>query len=158
MKIAFNTVRENRKLLCTYLDEIPQEKLLTIPPTFNNNIWWNIAHVAVTHQLLLYKLSGLPLNLPDSVITKYSKGSFPDDSFDQEEFDLIRNNLVSLVDLSEKDFNNGLFKTYYEYKTSANITLKNVEDAIKFNMFHEGIHLGSILALRRAIGENSFGL
>ncbi len=152
MKIPFTTTREIRKFLCGFLDEIPREKLLAIPPGFNNNIWWNIAHVVVTHQLLLYKLSGLPLNLPDAIIAKYSKGSFPDDSFDQEEFDIIRKNLVSLVDLSEEDYSKGFFKSYHEYNTSANVTLKKVEDAIQFNVFHEGMHLGSILALRRSLG------
>jgi len=35
--------------------------------------------------------------------------------------------------------------------TTPKIPLNNVEDAIAFNVFHEGIHTGSILALAKAI-------
>ncbi len=31
------------------------------------------------------------------------------------------------------------------------LVLKSIEDAIQFNNFHEGIHLGYILALKKAL-------
>ncbi len=35
--------------------------------------------------------------------------------------------------------------------TSAGIRLESVEDAIAFNNFHEGIHLGYVMALKKAL-------
>jgi hypothetical protein len=32
------------------------------------------------------------------------------------------------------------------------VTLNSAEESIGFNNFHEGIHLGSVLALRRVLG------
>jgi len=53
--------------------------------------------------------------------------------------------------LLEKDHAAGKFKSFQPYKTSAGVPLNDVEDAIAFNHFHEGIHLGYILALRKVI-------
>ena len=152
MKFQFYNCRETRKILVNFLETISREDLLAIPEHFNNNIWWNIAHVAVTQQLLVYKLSGLALNLPDDIIAKYAKGSLPSEEPSEEEFNSIKKALVDLVVKTEEDYNKGIFKNYNPYTTSANVTLESVEDAITFNNFHEGIHIGSILALRRALG------
>lgn len=152
MKFQFYNCRETRKILVNFLETISKEDLLAIPEHFNNNIWWNIAHVAVTQQLLVYKLSGLALNLPDDIIAKYGKGSIPSNEPSEEEFNSIKKALVDLVVKTEEDYNKGIFKNYNPYTTSANVTLESVEDAITFNNFHEGIHIGSILALRRALG------
>ena len=151
MDFQFYNCREIRKILVNFLETISRDHLLAIPEHFNNNIWWNIAHVAVTHQLLVYKLSGLAVNLPDEIIAKYSKGTHPGDKPSDEEFELIKNALVQLVDKAEEDYKKGIFENYHPYTTSANVTIESVEDAITFNNFHEGIHIGSILALRRAL-------
>lgn len=39
-----------------------------------------------------------------------------------------------------------------EYTVStANFTLKSIDDAMQFNNFHEGIHIGIILQLRKFV-------
>lgn len=152
MKFQFYNCRETRKILVNFLETISREDLLAIPEHFNNNIWWNIAHVAVTQQLLIYKLNGLEVNLPDEIIATYAKGSRPVEEPSEEDFNLIKKALIELVDKAEEDYQKGVFKNYNSYTTSANVTLESVEDAITFNNFHEGIHIGSILALRRALG------
>jgi hypothetical protein len=48
---------------------------LKVPEGFNNNIIWNIAHVIVTQQILVYKLSGLPMIVTDEMVEKYRKGT-----------------------------------------------------------------------------------
>ena len=58
MEKLFDILLKNRKILHDYLHKTSQEDLFKIPEGFNNNIWWNIAHVVVTPQLLLYGLSG----------------------------------------------------------------------------------------------------
>ena len=51
----------------------------------------------------------------------------------------------------EEDYHKGVFKTYNEYTTSYNVTLNNIEKAIMFNNVHEGLHLGYIMALKKAL-------
>ncbi len=145
---------KTRVLYVKFLTEIPIEKLVEIPAGFNNNIWWNAAHVAVTQQLLVYKLSGLEPHLSEAFINAYRKGSVPDTNYvpTQEEVDRLKASLIELIARTKADLGLGVFKAYQPYLTSAGVTLNNVTDAMTFNLVHEGMHIGSILALKKALG------
>lgn len=147
----FDTTVKNRKLLHKILDSTPKDKLLKIPEGFRNNIWWNIAHVVVTQQLLVYKFSGLQIRIPEAYVDKFKKGSVPDGSATDEEIKEIGDFLLSTAEWAKEDYENGLFENYNEYTTSLNVTLGNVEDAMTFNVFHEGLHLGAVLALKKLV-------
>ncbi len=151
MKKLFDITLQNRKLLYRILENTPREQLTTIPEGYRNNIWWNIAHVVVTQQLLLYKKSGLPMNVSDALVDKFKKGTVPDGSVTEDEIELISAFLFSTAETAEADYDKGLFTNYDEYTTSAKVTLRTVEDAIAFNVFHEGLHLGAILSLQKVL-------
>ena len=134
------------------MDNCTLEQLNTIPKGFKNNIIWNIGHIIVTQQLLAYKLSGLAMMVTDEMIAKYQKGSAPQGNVSQEEVEAIKNLLFTTITKTQEDLDNGLFQNYMEYTVStANFTLKNIEDAMQFNNFHEGIHIGVILQLRKFV-------
>jgi len=42
-----------------YFDNYTLEQLNKIPEGFSNNLIWNIGHIIVTQQVLIYKLSNL---------------------------------------------------------------------------------------------------
>ena len=147
MEKLFNITLQNRKTLYRILKDTSREQLLNIPDGFRNNIWWNIAHVVVTQQILVYKLSGLPMRISEALVDKFRKGTLPDGTATEEEIEIITGFLFSTIEWTQEDYANGLFKTYNEYTTSVKVTLSSVEDAIAFNVYHEGLHLGSILAL-----------
>ncbi|HET8735463.1 MAG TPA: DinB family protein [Pricia sp.] len=153
MEKKFDTILQNRKLLYKILDTTPRRQLLEIPTGFRNNIWWNIAHVVVTQQLLVYKFSGLQIRVPDEFVEKFKKGTAPDGTASDTEIKTIADFLLSTAEWAKEDYENGLFREYNEYTTSLNVTLKSVEDAITFNVFHEGLHLGAILALQKVVGK-----
>jgi len=142
---------KNRIILKRFLEEISLDDLNKIPEGFSNNIIWNIAHVVVTQQLLIYKLSGLPMYISDEMVSKYRNKTKPEGDVTQAEVNEISDLLESLPIQTEKDVAAGIFKTYTEYTVSLGTTLTNAHQAIEFNNFHEGIHLGYILALRKAI-------
>ena len=151
MDWTFDITLKNRILLKNFLENHTLEELNTVPEGFNNNIIWNIAHTIVTQQLLTYKLSGLPMLVSDEMVITYQKGSKVERNVSQAEVDEIKSLLFSTVEKTKDDYNNKRFKTYTEYTTSTNSTITKVEDAIVFNNFHEGIHLGYILALRKSL-------
>ncbi|MDO7172271.1 DinB family protein [Mariniflexile sp. AS56] len=139
---AFNRIIENTSL----------EDLNKIPEGFNNNILWNIGHIVVTQQLLAYKLAGLPMLASDELVGKYKKDSKPEGTATEEEVNEIKTLLFSTVEKTKEDYGNGLFKNYQEYTVSTTgNTLKNIEDAFEFILFHEGMHLGYVMALLRVL-------
>ncbi|MDX1363703.1 MAG: DinB family protein [Arenibacter latericius] len=148
---AFNISLQNRKILYKFLKDTPRDLLLKIPNGYRNNIWWNIAHVVVTQQLLIYKLGRQPMRVDSALVEKFQKGTVPDGTASEEEIKEITELLLATVEWAQEDYENGIFTNYQEYTTSANVTLKRVEDAILFNVFHEGIHLGTILSLQKAV-------
>ncbi len=151
MNFAFEIIHKNRKILYTFLKEAPLEYLNKIPEGFNNNIFWNIAHVVVTQELLVYNLSGLPMIVSDNLVSKYRKGTSPESNATQEQVDELKTLLFSTYERLVDDYEKGVFKDYSPYTTSTNTTINNVEEAINFNLFHEGIHLGYVLALKRVL-------
>ncbi|GEQ85037.1 hypothetical protein ULMS_05450 [Patiriisocius marinistellae] len=152
MNHAFDITIKNRDLFYHFLNTIPLELLNKVPEGFNNNIFWNIKHTVVTQQALVYGLSGLPLKVSNEDVQDYKKGTKPERDVTKEDVDLCKNQLHALVKKTEEDWNSGLFTNYKEYTVTTKTTLSSAKDAIEFNNFHEGIHLGYVLALKRALG------
>ena len=152
MNFTFDVLSSTRNSLKRILEKTSLDDLNKIPNGFNNNIIWNIGHIVVSEQLLVYKLSNLPSMLSDDMINKYRKGTKPDTPVNQEEVDSINKLLFATIEKTKMDLTKGVFKEYnaYTVSTTGN-TLTNVEEALQFALFHEGLHLGYILAQLKAI-------
>ena len=140
-----------RKLLSKLLNEFTLEELNYIPKNFNNNILWNIAHILVTEQLITYGLSGLPIAMENDFIERFKKGSNCLSNYSINDVEIIKNKYIKLNNLTQMDYKNNRFTNFTEYPTSTNIVLKNIDDALQFNMLHEGIHLGVILSIKKLL-------
>ena len=151
MQDTFEVNRTSRKMLSSYFENYTLEQLNKIPEGFSNNLIWNLGHVIVTQQLLVYKLSGLPMVVSDEMVEKYRKGTKPEHDVTQAEVDEIKTLLLKSVDQLEADYNNGIFVNYQEYPTSTGYILKSAKGAIEFNNFHEGLHIGIMMSIRKFI-------
>ena len=151
MQRTFEITRTSRKIVSQFLDNYSLEQLNKIPNGFKNNLIWNIAHIVVTQQLLVYKFSGLPMLVSDELVQKYMKGTKPELDATQADVEEIKTLLTKTINQTEEDYDNGIFKNYQEYPTSTGFVLRNVEDAMVFNNFHEGLHIGIMMSLRKLI-------
>lgn len=151
MSSVFETQKTIREILVKILDHYSLEQLNKIPDGFKNNLIWNIGHCIASQQILVYKLSGLPLQVSDELIAKYSKGTKPEADVSQEEVNEIRDLLTQTLLQTEKDYNDNIFTNYNQYTTSMGFDLKNVQDALDFVSYHEGIHTGIIMGIKKFI-------
>ena len=151
MKVQFDILTKTRAIVLYYIKELSLDQLHIIPDGFNNNIAWNIAHLVVTQQLLHYKLSGNDCLVSDELIAAYQKGTSPTVKFSQQAFDEVLELFQGLPSTLEEDFEAWIFKEYSAYKTSTGFVIDSMEKAIIFNNFHESLHLGVIMSLKKLV-------
>ncbi len=149
---TFDVVRKTRQSLAALVDALPHAARTTIPDGFSNHVLWNVGHVVATEQALTYGLAGLAPHLPDGFMGAFRKGTSPRDWARDWDYEQVRDLLLTLPDQTEADYRAGRFETYREYRTTPGVVLTSVEDAVRFNLYHEGLHLGTVLALRKLVG------
>jgi hypothetical protein len=149
MEATFRIWQTSRGLYQNFLDNYSLDQLNTIPVGMSNNLIWNIGHVIVSQQKLVYALSGLPMHISDSLFEKYQNGSRPDGKTTQAEVDEIKKLLSEMVEKTKSDFETGVFKEFHPYQTKTGFHLGTWKEAMEFNNYHEGIHLGIMLQIKK---------
>ena len=150
MKKQFEILKSTKENMISFLDKCTEEELTTISPNYNNNIYWNAAHLIASEQLLCYKMAGLPMNLDENFINLFKKGTVPTAGMEMNLSEL-KNMINSSTIQLEADYNEGLFKNYAPYMTSYGVELTSIEDAISFGNVHFAVHFGYMLAQKRGV-------
>lgn len=151
MEPTFNINKTSRNTIAIFLENHTLEQLNTIPEGFSNNLIWNIGHIIVVQQMLVYNLSGLPMMVSEEMVSKYKRGTKPEHIVTQEEVDEFKNLLWSTLEQTKKDFANNIFKNFTEFTTMSGYTMKSATEAMEFNNYHEAIHTGIMMQIRKFI-------
>lgn len=151
MDWSFDITLKTRAILYKFLENFSLEQLNSVPKGYRNSMYWNIMHVVVTQQLLVYGLSNVPMLLDSEYIKAFRKGTKTEQDASQDDIEYLKSLLISTIEKTQSDYAAGIFTTFTSYTVSTKSTLTNVEEAIEFNNFHEGIHLGYILAMKNTI-------
>ena len=145
----FYITRATRQNMESILDAFDEKSINRIPQPFSNNLIWNYCHTIVTQAILTYGLSGLWIPIESEQIKAFRKDSHPDQKVTWDQYLEWKEISRKVLDQTEMDYKNGKFEEFKEYTTSYNVTLKSIEDAFRFNNAHEGMHLGTCLAIRK---------
>ncbi len=151
MKEHLSILAHNRALYSRFLKHFSLEQINTVPEGFNNNIIWNVVHALATQQSIMYSLSGLKPVVPQSWIDGYRKGTKPEGDVNQEFVDAVDAALMSTMEHLKKDIEAGVFENYQPYTTSTKMELNSFATAFPFVLFHDGLHIGSVLALAKLV-------
>jgi hypothetical protein len=151
MDFTFDIALKTRILFYKTLENLTLYQLNTKPKGFNNTIFWNIKHVVITQQLLIYRLSELPVLVTETEIETYKKGTKSESKATIEDIELLKYQLFSTLEKTKEDYQKGLFKKYTEYTVSTKSILTSINEALAFNNSHEGIHFGYILAMKKIL-------
>lgn len=146
---ALKVWRRNRKNLLRFMDSYDAGQMNRIPDGFSNNLIWNLGHILVVQQLLVYGLSGQPLHIPKKLVLRYQRDTRPGGPVDDFEISEIRERLEATVLLLEQDLEAARFGAFRPFTNSAGFEVTNLQEAITFNNFHEGLHLGYMLSIRK---------
>lgn len=153
MEKSLNIIIGARSYITNLIEEFSIEQLNEIPAGFHNNLIWNFGHIISVQQGLCYLSSGEQPVVEQDLITKYKSGSKPEGLVDVEEYDKLKSYLFTTIDRMDEDKKKGLFKNYngFGLKSYADLRIENIDDAIKFVAFHDGLHVGYMMALKRVL-------
>lgn len=152
----FEFIINSRKGFIRLLDDLTLDELNLIPEGFNNNIFWNFAHIVVSTQTLSYVRTGI---LADTSSVKYNedykKDTKPTRNVTQEEVDEFKALALSTIDQIQSDYAKGIFTTITPYATATyGSEMKTIEEVLIATLSHDNLHWGYALAQRKAIRKN----
>ena len=132
------------------IETLSDEQLLKIPEGFNNNILWNLGHMVSSHQGILYRRQGLDGYVSSDFVENFKNGSSPKDWESTPDINEVKRLATELPEKFDKDVEAGVFEDFKAWDLMGN-EISSVTDAETFNTFHEGLHYGTILALRKLV-------
>ena len=155
---SFDTLLEQtvglRQMITSLLKAIPEDKVNAMPPTWSNNARWHAGHLIITPYLLTYGIAGKPLPVPEEYRKWFAKGTTPKDwgTASIPGYDDLVNEIVPMISRLFEEWRDQMDEPYAEpYMTSVGVVLRTPGEALRFSLAHDGIHLGLLLALRRAL-------
>lgn len=154
MKKIINLIKLTRQSAVNGLVDFSLDQLNKIPEGFNNNIIWNLGHLVAVQEDLCYTKSGLPMNISNDYYEKYKRDSKPEGYVSAEEWEQIKKMHISTLDQLLVDYQNKKFENYPPFTSRTGVLINNVDEAIQFIPFHEGLHGGVIMALKRLVKQS----
>ncbi|CAM3676821.1 hypothetical protein FSS13T_26720 [Flavobacterium saliperosum S13] len=149
MQSTFDINLSSRNSLLKFLENYSLEQLNTVPEGYSNNLIWNIGHIVVVQQMLVYHLSGLPMLVAPEMVEKYKKGTRPEAPVSQQEAEQIKGLLYATLEQTKEDFSTGIFKEYNAFTTMSGFHIRNAQEAMEFNNYHEGVHTGVMMRISK---------
>lgn len=151
MNEKIELIRKTRNFLITGIKDLTNEQLNTIPPGFNNNIVWNLGHLVASQQGICYARAGLKTFVSAEFFNNYKPGSKPEGNVNEEDIEKIKDLLFSSLEIFEQDYEKGLWASYPAWTTRSGIEIDSIDKAIDFLHYHEGLHSGYILTMKRVV-------
>ena len=151
MSQRIDIIRKPRLTILNTIDAFSLEQLNTIPTGFNNNIIWNLGHIVAAQYGVCYKRAALDLPIPEEFFELFKPGSKPERLYTADDLNQIKELLVTSLDQLEADLQTDIFSNYPSWTTRYGADIGNIDEAVAFLPFHDGLHIGYIMAIRKLV-------
>lgn len=154
MNTTLEKIRGFRHFLLQQVEGLTTAQLNDIPLHHNNSIAWNLAHLTAAQQTMTYVRSGLPITLDDKYFSPYVSGTKPQAIVLEQDIINIKALMISSLDTLQADLDKNRFANYSPSIAIPKVygfEVTNIHEALDYLLYHEGLHAGSILALKRAL-------
>ena len=149
MENTLKTWTRSREIITGIFQSYSNEELIKIPDGFNNNLLWNMGHILTVNQKLIYKATKTPIIIPEELYKRYDTGTVPTVEEDLKNIRLIKELLPVSFEQSIYDYKNSKLGTFNPLTTGTGFHLSSVEDAFAFNNYHEALHIGLMLNVKK---------
>jgi len=151
MDKQFEIIKNTRKYLLQFISDLTIDQLNEIPGGFNNNIIWNLAHLIAAQQGVCYMRGGLDIRIDQKIFLAYKPDTKPEGFVNEDEVAAIKELFISTIDELEAAYKKNHFVNYNSWTNRYGVTINNIEESINFLVYHEGLHLGYIMPLKRLV-------
>jgi hypothetical protein len=151
MNNGIERIRQSRIHLLKLIENLKTDDLNKIPPGFNNNVIWNLGHLISAQQSICYLRSGAKPFVNENFLTLYQRGTKPEGFVSESNVAEMKGLFLDTIDQFGKDYDAGMFSACPAWTTGYGIEISNIDDAINFDLFHEGLHRGYIMAMKRTL-------
>lgn len=142
MEEYLTTLNLNRKELLKVIAQLSTSQLNLIPHGNSNNIVWNLGHLLIVSENLLYKHSPLDRPAHDFDLSRFARSTRPEQIVSQEDVVRIKKALLETVSIFTETHDSSRLK-------ELDITIENIisEAELRFILFHENMHYQTIMKL-----------
>lgn len=147
-EVLFEQLRAYRSELLGRVEGISEEEAERIPTGFNNNIRWNLGHVCLDQYLWIRVLTKDALPVSPSFNEWFGYGTNPSHFTEQTPTiaELIQF-LKEQPDVIQEKYQDRLEEEFLPTEMG----MHTIEQVLIRTIFHEGLHIGAIQALKRQI-------
>jgi len=150
MSQQIDILKKQRLAILNQVDLLSLDQLNYIPIGFNNNILWNLGHMVSTQHGVCYK-PGTILPIDQVFFDAYKSRTRPEKIYTSDDLSAIKALFISTLDHLDAQIENGAFSNYTAWTTREGFEVRNIDDAIRLLTLHEGIHTGTIMALKKLV-------
>lgn len=137
-----------RRAIVATMRLFTEEQMFMIPDGFDNNVAWNLGHIAYLQESITYRLAEAPTVTNETHRAMFDMGTSPADWQTQPDIGDIKALLKETGMKLRPDYESGAFANFRPYTTKTGFHIATIDEAISFVNFHEGLHLGMILSIR----------
>jgi hypothetical protein len=145
---VFSQMALIRSRTVKWIEEVDPIIVDVTPANYNNTIHWHIGHILLVQDRLTLRLSGKEIGLPEEYTGWFGNGTKPADW--QTQPPAVEVLLQELKDQTERQ------QKHFSGKLADKLTIpflhfETIGESLGQSLYHEGVHLGFMMALKRAI-------
>ena len=144
-------LKRSRSFLLEALKDLSLEQLNQVPLGFNNNIAWNLGHMVAAQQGVCYVRGGAAMVVDVNFFSSYKPGTKPASFVDEAELETMKQLMITTLDRLLEDHGKNIFDNYKPWTTRYGVELSSIDDAIDFLPYHDGLHAGIIMSLKKLV-------
>ena len=156
-QMIFRYMDTIREYTVNTINEITEETADVIPPGFNNNIRWNLGHIAFIQDRVTFKLLGEEMGVPKLYKLLFAPGTKPADwQFPAPTLDELSEELTNQK-TRIKDFLTGRLDEKLEtpFTNGIGLTFYTIGECLLFTFYHEALHMEVIKRINLAISQEN---
>lgn len=147
-EVLFKQLNTYRSELLELVDDISEEEAEITPKGFNNNIRWNLGHVILDQYLWIQVLTKDDPPIPMAYNQWFGYGTNPSHFTDETP---SFSELISLLREQPRIIEERYRGRMEEEFAPTDMGMHTIEQVLVRTIFHEGLHMGAIIAIKRQI-------